>query len=469
MNVVSLIEPSFGRFGRRPALVWDRGAMSGVELGRRVSGTARALRAEGVVAGDRVAISIPNDPRFAIAVLAALTLGATAVPLNPLLAAHERDEILADLKPRMLLEQVPPDEAEWSPPVETGAPAIILYTSGTTGRAKGAMLPHEAVAFAIRSWAEPVMALCDTDVVLAVLPLAHSYGLFGALLAPLLTGATVALLERFTPEAALAAVARHRVTVFPGVATMFKRLLETEALGSVSVATLRIALSGAAPCPWEIAEEWRRRTGIRILRGYGMTELFRPISNLADDPRDVPDSIGRPVPGVEVAIVDDDGRARPAGEVGELWIRTPCAMTGYLDAEAATREVLEHGWFRTGDLATLTDDGFVCIVGRKKELILRGGYSVFPQEVERALGAHPAIAEAAIIGVPHPELGEEVAAVVALRPGATVTADELIAYCRERLAGYKYPRSVSFVDRLPRGSTGKVIKSALGRSGLVGP
>ena len=468
MNVVSLLEPSLSRLGTRPALVWDGGAMSANELRRRIAGTARTLADAGVRPGDRVAIAIPNDPRFAIAVLATLMLGATAVPLNPLLAPRERGEILADLNPSALLEGVPSDEGDWSAPVETGAPAIVLYTSGTTGRAKGAMLSHDGVAWAVRSWAEPVMALRESDVVLAVLPLAHSYGLFGAFLAPLLTGATVALLDRFTPEAALAAVARHGVTVFPGVATMFKRLLETPTLAPASVQTLRVALSGAAPCPWELAQEWRQRTGIRILRGYGMTELFRPISYLADDPRDVPDSIGRPVPGVDVTIVDDDGRARPAGQVGELWIRTPGAMTGYLDAEVTTREVLEDGWFKTGDLATLTDDGFVCIVGRKKELILRGGYSVFPQEVERALGAHPAVAEAAIIGVPHPELGEEVAAVVALRAGATATADELIAYCRDRLAGYKYPRSVAFVDRLPRGSTGKVIKSALTRSGLVG-
>jgi long-chain acyl-CoA synthetase len=468
MNFVSLLEPSLARFGTRPALVSASGAMIGIELRRRVAGTAQVLAASGVRPGDRVAISIPNDPRFAVALLATLALGATAVPLNPLLAARERDEILADVGPRTLLETVPLDERDWSAPVETSAPAIVLYTSGTTGRAKGAMLSHDAVAWAVRSWAEPVMALRETDIVLAVLPLAHSYGLFGAFLAPLLAGGTVALLDRFTPESALAAIARHRVTVFPGVATMFKRLLETPALTPASVATLRIALSGAAPCPWELAEDWRQRTGLRILRGYGMTELFRPISYLADDPRDVPDSIGRPVPGVEVTIVDDDGRAQPTGQVGELWIRTPCAMTGYLDAEAATREVLEDGWFKTGDLATLTDDGFVCIVGRKKELILRGGYSVFPQEVERALGTHPAVAEAAIIGVPHPELGEEVAAVVALRAGAIVTADELIAYCRDRLAGYKYPRSVAFVDRLPRGSTGKVSKSSLTRSGLVG-
>ena len=466
MNVLSLLEPSFAQFSARPALVWDGGAISFAELQGLVAGSAQRLAAGGVEPEDRVAISLPNDWRFAVATLATHAVGATAVPLNPLLAPHERDEILADLKPRTLVADVARDQADWAPPIDTSAPAIVLYTSGTTGRAKGAMLSHAAVAFAIRSWAEPVMALRDDDVVLAVLPLAHSYGLFGALLAPLLTGATVALLERFTPEAALAAIARHRVTVFPGVATMFKRLLETSALDHAAMQTLRIALSGAAPCPWEIADEWRRRTGVRILRGYGMTELFRPISYLAADPRDVPDSIGRPVPGVEVSIVDDDGRVEPAGAIGELWIRTPCAMTGYLDADAATREVLEDGWFKTGDLARLTEDGFVCIVGRKKELILRGGYSVYPQEVERTLAAHPAVAEAAIIGVPHPELGEEVAGVVALRPGEKVTADELIAYCRERLASYKYPRSVAFVDRLPRGSTGKVIKAALAASGL---
>jgi long-chain acyl-CoA synthetase len=285
-----------------------------------------------------------------------------------------------------------------------------------------------------------------------VLPLAHSFGLNGALLAPLLAGVTVVLQERFTPEDTLRAIARHRATVFPGVATMFARILESPALEGADLSSLRLAVSGAAPCPWALASEWRRRTGVRIVRGYGMTELFRPISYLAGEATDRPDSIGRAVPGVELRVVDD-----------ELWIRSPAAMDGYLRAPEETAAVLAaDGWFRTGDLATISDDGYVSIVGRKRELILRGGYSVVPGEVEQALLAHPAVAEAAVIGVAHPELGEEVAAFVTLRAGARVEPADLIAFCRERLAGYKYPRRVTVVEAMPRSATGKILKAKLG-------
>src|SRR5262249_47860167 len=224
---------------------------------------------------------------------------------------------------------------------------------------------------------------------------------------------------------------------------------------------LRIALSGAAPCPWSLASEWRAATGVRILRGYGMTELFRPISYVAADPEDRPDAIGRPVPGVEVKIVDDDGAPVATGECGELLIRTPAAMDEYLGAPDETRAVFDDGWFRTGDLATVTSGGFIRIDGRKRERILRGGYSVFPQEVEAVLMAHPFVMEAAVLGVSHPELGEEIAAFVALRRGVDVTPEVLIAWCRERLAAFKYPREITILEALPRAPTGKVRTAAV--------
>jgi long-chain acyl-CoA synthetase len=263
------------------------------------------------------------------------------------------------------------------------------------------------------------------------------------------------------PEDVLAAIARHRVTVFPAVATMIRRLLDSPQLERTDLSSLRLTLSGAAPCPWDLAEEWQRRTGVRILRGYGMTELFRPISYLAGDSRDLPDSIGRAVPGVEVRVVDEDEKPLPVTEVGELWINSPAAMDGYLDAPDETRAVIEHGWFKTGDLARITPDGFVCIVGRKRELILRGGYTVFPAEVEATLLTHPAVAEAAVVGVPHAELGEEVIAFATLRAGAMAPAEQLVAHCKERLAAYKYPRRIVIVDQLPKGATGKVLKARL--------
>jgi long-chain acyl-CoA synthetase len=283
------------------------------------------------------------------------------------------------------------------------------------------------------------------------------------LLAPLLTGAVAVLLERFAPDEAVAAIRRRQVTVFPGVATMFRRVLDLPDLATADLGSLRLCVSGAAPCPWTLTREWHERTGVRILRGYGMTELFRPISYRAADPTDLPEAIGRPVPGVEVCITDDDGRALPAGAVGELWIRSPSVMDGYLGAPEETGAVLDGGWFKTGDLAMLRADGYVSIEGRKRERILRGGYSVFPPEVESVLLAHPEVAEAAVVGVPHPELGEEVAAFVALRPGARASADDLAAHCRDRLAAFKYPRQVTLVAALPRSATGKVLKAELTR------
>jgi long-chain acyl-CoA synthetase len=261
------------------------------------------------------------------------------------------------------------------------------------------------------------------------------------------------------PGAVAEVLERDGVTVLPAVATMFQRLLDA---GFAGASRLRLGVSGAAPCSWDLAETWRTRTGVRIVRGYGMTELFRPLSYLAGETADYPECVGRPVPGVEIRVVDDGGRVVTAGEEGELLIRTPAVMDGYHgSADDDTKAVLVDGWFRTGDLARVTADGYVAIVGRKRERIKRGGYSVFPAEVEAVLHAHPAVAEAAVGGVPDAALGEEVAAWVALRPGGRADADELIAWCRDRLAAFKYPRRVSFVAALPRSATGKILKSQL--------
>jgi long-chain acyl-CoA synthetase len=460
-RLLTALDRTVRRRGNAPALFAVDATLTWRELAQRAGGVARRLVEQGLEPGDRVAVLLPNGWRFAVALLGGLMAGATVSPLNPKLAAAERALILADLRPRIVLDAIGEETADWSRLLEPRAPALILYTSGSTGRPKGAVLSHAALDAALVSWAGPVMGLTGTDCVLATLPLSHSFGINGALLAPILAGARVAIVESFTPAAALAAISQHGVTVFPGVATMFRRLLDTPALDPSELTTLRIAVSGAAPCPWDLAQEWRARTGVRILRGYGMTELFRPISYRADDARDLPESIGRPVPGVELRIVNDAGRPQPAGETGELWIRSPAVMEGYLEAQEETRAVLADGWFRTGDLATISSEGFVAIAGRKKELILRGGYSVVPAEVEAVLLTHPAVAEAAVVGEPHPDLGEEVVAFVTLRAGAPVDPAALIAHCRERLAGYKYPRRVTVLDALPKSATGKVLKTQL--------
>ena len=468
-----LLAAAAERFADHVALVSSEGRLTRRDLDLRADIVAAGLAGRGVAPGDRLALTIGNTSDFVVTLLAGWKCGATVAPLDPLLKDDERAAILADLSPVAVLDASDVADAgsaggatRGGPPANASLnkPALILYTSGSTGRPKGAVISHAALAFADRSWAYDVVGLTPEDVVLATLPLSHSFGLNAGLLAPFLAGARVVLVERFSPEAALAAIERERVTVFPGVATMFRRVLDSPALARADLSSLRLCVSGAAPLPWDLACEWRERTGIRILRGYGTTELFRPVSYLARDPVDRPEAAGRPVPGVEVRMVDDAGRPVPDGATGELMIRTPAAMDAYLGAPEETREVLRDGWFATGDLARFTDGGFVEIVGRKRERILRGGYSVFPAEVEAVLLSHPAVAEAAVVGVPDAELGEEVAAFVVLKPGAAATSpDALVRHCRERLAGFKYPRRVTLVATLPRSSTGKVLKARLER------
>jgi long-chain acyl-CoA synthetase len=457
-NFVRHIESNARRFAAKAALVWDSGSLTWSELDRRASGFAGDLSRQGVRPGDRVAIVIPNRPEFVIAFLAVLKLDATAAPLNPLLTRGDLKASTEDLRPKLIVNEVNAQPGACETPGHAAAPALILYTSGSTGRPKGSVFSHNALTFANRSWAEPVMALTPDDRVLVAVPLAHSLGLNGGLLAPLLSGATISLVERFSPEAVFDAIRRDRVTVLPAVPTIFRRLLNSPAFAAADFSSLRLAVSGAAPCPWGLAMEWREKTSTRIVRGYGMTELFRPISYRADDPADIPDVVGRPVPGVDIRL-DENGDANSR----ELLIRSPAVMEGYLGDPEETRAVMVDGWFKTGDLAEVSAQGYVRIVGRKRERILRGGYSIFPQEIEAVLLSHPAVAEAAVIGVSSEDLGEEVAAFVSLKPAAKITAEELLEHCKERLARYKYPRQVKILKELPKGPTGKILKAELVR------
>jgi len=460
-NFVCAIEVNARRLGAKTALLSEHGKLTWSELDAFASGFARDLSTQGVTPGDRVALLLPNGIEFVVAFLAVLKLGATPAPLNPLLKDEELAAFKTDLKPKLSVDRVAMSQGSWQTIDKVTAPSLILYTSGSTGRPKGSVFSHEALAFANHSWAEPVMGLTPDDTVLVAVPLAHSLGLNGGLLAPLLTGATIVSLERFTLEAVFAAIKKYHVSVFPAVATIFRRLLNSASFTQADFSSLRLAVSGAAPCPWELAVEWREKSGTRIVRGYGMTELFRPLSFRADDLSDLPNAVGRAVPGVEIRLAADEGASHDG--IGELWIKSPAMMNGYLDAPDETNEVISNGWFKTGDLATVSPQGYVEIVGRTRERILRGGYSVFPQEVEAVLLSHPAVAEAAVIGVPDVDLGEEVAAFVSLKRSEKVTADVLLDYCREHLARYKYPRQVHIVAELPKGPTGKVLKSALGK------
>jgi long-chain acyl-CoA synthetase len=461
-NVALRLETSARRYSDKRVVFRGDEALDWRTLDGRSGAVAAVLRDRGVGSGHRLALALDDPLHMVIAVIAGLKAGAAVAPLNSRLSDDERARIITDLRPALVFDALPEGTADvTATTVDDSDGAIILYTSGSTGRPKGVLLSHGAVAAGLDIWIDDVMALTPDDVMLSALPLAHSFGLFGTVLSPLQVGASTVLVPRFTPEDTLAAIGRWRPTVFPGVSTMFRRVLDCPQRSETDFSSLRIAISGAAPCPWALAEEWRHKTGLRIVRGYGMSELFRPISFSARDAEEEPDSIGHALGGVKLRIVDDDGNALGDDEVGELWIRSPACLTEYLGQPEETRAVLQDGWFKTGDLATLSGNGLVRIVGRKKEIILRGGYTVAAGEVESVLMTHPEVLEVAVIGVPHTDLGEEIRAYIALKPGVQMVPEDIVAWARQHLANYKYPREVRLCADLPHTATGKVDKARL--------
>ncbi|HXG17356.1 MAG TPA: AMP-binding protein [Calidithermus sp.] len=366
---VDAFEARVRRQPRRVALRWNGRSLTYERLDRLAGGVARFLHHHGVRPGDRVALAIDNRWTFPVALLGAWKLGATVAPLDGRLTAGERAAVQRDLELAAVAHEVVGDEADW-PAAPGEAPPLILCTSGCPGPRRGVVLSQRAVASGVATWID-VLALGAADVVLAALPLSRSDGLGSALLAALVAGAEVVVVEGSSPEAVTAAVRDHGVTVFPGVAPMVRGLLATErdleALGR-----LRMTLVDPGPEAGTLVAEWTRRTGGRIFRSYGLTEVFGPVSYGAVEPGDRADSVGRPVPGVEVRIVDAEDRPLGAGAVGELLVRSPAVMEGYLGAPEETRAVLHEGWLRTGTLASLSPDGRLRIEGRKRTGIPRG-------------------------------------------------------------------------------------------------
>jgi long-chain acyl-CoA synthetase len=446
------------------------------------------LKSKGVGRGDRVGIMLPNVPYFPAVYYGVLRAGAVVVPMNVLLKGREVGYYLSDSGAKVLfawhgfmeaaeagaeaaggvevigvepgkIEQLifasepDPDVAD----VAADDTAVILYTSGTTGKPKGAELTHCNLRKNVEA-AVHLFSLGVEDVIFGGLPLFHSFGQTCTMNAAVRAGACVTLLPRFDPEKALQVIQRDACTVFEGVPTMYGALLNHPDRDKVDVSCLRVCASGGASLPVEILKGFEETFGCKVLEGYGLSETS-PIASFNHPDRErKPGSIGTPLEGVEFRLVDDEGNDVPPGEIGEILIKGHNVMKGYWERDDATAESIKDGWFATGDMAKVDDDGYYFIVDRKKELIIRGGYNVYPREVEEVLYEHPAVREAAVVGIPHDEWGEEVGAAVALKEGESVEAGDLIAYVKEHVASYKYPRKVWFLDELPKGPTGKILK-----------
>ena len=490
LNLGCILQASAERCPDRVALRLGSRSLCYAELDRAARGVAAGLQARGIEPGQKVALLIPNVPEFSIAYFGILYAGATVVPLNVLLSATEVEYHLRDSESRLLIAHslfeepaaagagragvplISADDAEglavlaagagveglW--PTLPGETAVILYTSGTTGKPKGAELSHSNLFLNCALVVPRLVDLTQDDVALATLPLFHSFGQTCVQNAFIAQGASFTLLPRFEPGLAFETMDRDGVTFFAGVPTMYFALLHHVAESPADLSSLRWCLAGGAPMPVEVMRAFEEKFSVQILEGYGLSETSPVASfNVLDRPRKV-GSIGYPVWGVELQIVDEKDRPLPDGERGEICIRGHNVMKGYLGREDATAEAMRGGWFHSGDVGVRDEDGAFFIVDRVKDMIIRGGFNVYPREVEEVLYAHEAIVEAAVLGVPNESHGEEVKAVV-VSTDPSLDAEAVIAWCRERVAAYKYPRLVEFMDELPKGPTGKILKREL--------
>ena len=457
------------------------------QLEERSALVAGLLGRRGLRPGDRVAIMLPNVPEFAALYYGVLRAGGVVVPMNPLLKAREVAYYLSDSGAELIFvgasmaseaqdgagrvgataiivdtdldDELAAGDSKHSVVDRAGSDtAVILYTSGTTGTPKGAELTHDNLGRNAQVFVESLLQLTAADVVFGGLPLFHSFGQTCTLNSAVLAGACLTMLPRFDPAKALQVMADHQVTVFTGVPTMYGAMLAVPDRDSYDLSALRICISGGASLPVEVLRSFDAAFNCLVLEGYGLSETSPVACFNHPHLERKPGSIGTPIAGVQMRVVDDAGNPVPQGEVGEIAIRGHNVMKSYWQRPAKTVAAIPAGWFLTGDVARVDEDGYFFIVDRKKDLIIRGGYNVYPREIEEVLYEFPGVAEAAVIGLPDDALGEEVAAAVTLKPGAVVTADELRDFVKAQVAAYKYPRHVWFVDGLPKGPTGKILK-----------
>jgi long-chain acyl-CoA synthetase len=497
MSLARLGDENIQRYGEYEALAFEGRRWTNVDQHRAACRTAHALRRLGVQPGDRVVVMLPNCPEVMQSYGGILRAGGVIVPVIFLLGEAEVAHILADSEAKVVItssdmvwkvekqvgvlpslhhvllvdggaqgglrsfaEEIDGESDRFDAvPQGEGDLAVILYTSGTTGTPKGVALSHANLESNARSAA----ALSELDRErwgVGVLPLSHSYGLT-VMNAGHILGTRAALLRWFNPEEVLRTIQEFRAESMSGVPTMFVYLLHYPDASRYDTSTMRVWGSGAAPLPVEVVEPFERRFGGKLLEGYGLTEASPVVSAHRLSGVRKLGSVGQPIPGVTVSIRDDEDRAVPAEEVGEVCVRGPNVMVGYYRNPEETAKTIRGGWLRTGDMGRLDADGFLYIVERKKDLIIRGGFNIYPRDVEEALYAFPAVAEAAVIGRPDTLMGEEVLAFVVLKAGQTVAAEEVLSFCQSRLARYKCPKEIRFVDALPKSPVGKILRKEL--------
>jgi len=504
MNLARILSESAAGFGEKAAIAFSGRTYSFLDVDRGVAQYARLLKCIGAGKGDRIAILLPKGMDFLFVHLADLAVGAMTVPLNPAYTPEEVAYFLSDSGASLLItdqerfERVrsavravtdtrifctDAEGPDGSPPLVANAAkvedgdcrdypaggddgAMICYTSGTTGRSKGAVITH-------RNLVSNMMALqaawgwTGRDRLLHVLPLFHVHGLVVAMHGALHAGSTVYMLERFDPVKTLKALDKEKITIFMAVPTIYHRLLHQWETVKPDLRNMRVFISGSAPLSENLFREFEEATGFRILERYGMTEAQMITSNPLDPDRRIPGSVGYPLPGISVRVVASDGRDVPPGEVGEVWIKGENVFKGYWNMPEKTAESLEQGWLQSGDLGyqTKDDDFRLNLVGRCKELIISGGYNVYPKEVESVLERHEAVDEAAVFGLPDEDFGERVVAAVVVKAGGHgEKPEDLISFARQYLAGYKCPKQVFFLDSLPKNAMGKVRKENLRKS-----
>jgi long-chain acyl-CoA synthetase len=487
MNLAGLLKDAAERDPDHAAIKLDDVELTYSALDGASAHVAGLLHEHGFTPGDRVGIMLPNVPYFPVIYYGVLRAGGVVVPMNVLLKKREVAFYLEDPEAKLLFAwhgfaddaQAGAEQAgaecllvelgtfentvgsaepltDWADTADDDT-AVILYTSGTTGQPKGAELSHANLTRNAQA-SESLFSLGPDAVVLGALPLFHSFGQTCGMNATISGGGTLTLIPRFEPAKALEIIQRDKVNIFQGVPTMYGAMLHLDGREKYDTSSLELCASGGSAMPVELLRGFEEAFGCKVLEGYGLSESSPVASFNHPDRERKAGSIGTPIEGVEMKVVDEDGHDLAQGEVGEIVIRGHNVMKGYWNKPEATAETLKDGWLYTGDMANIDEDGYFFIVDRKKDMIIRGGYNVYPREIEEVLYEHPAVREAAVLGVPHDEYGEEVGAAVALKEGKDVSESELRDFVKEHVAAYKYPRQIWFVDDLPKGPTGKILK-----------